>query len=169
MLWTIADNTKNSNILNLWCCNLYIKFQIMYDNQPFFSFLQNCSLSFCSVIFFVVIMNPIQSFCINCDSNVVKITTGPGSGKSHVITSKMINLIHQGVPADKIILFTFTNKAAAVLESRLTTLNEQNLWIGTAHSICCRLLKKYDPKSFVIVDDQHRYISLSNTCPHFHS
>ncbi|HEY3499325.1 MAG TPA: UvrD-helicase domain-containing protein [Polyangiaceae bacterium] len=88
---------------------------------------------------------------------------GAGSGKTRAITYRVANLLatHQ-VPPFRILAVTFTNKAAGEMRERLTTLAGaevvRDLWIGTFHSVCSRLLRRYHPsvgldKNFVIYDD----------------
>ncbi len=79
-----------------------------------------------------------------------------------VITHRVAHLVTaQGVPPWRILAVTFTNKAAAVMRERLTGLlgdQAQDLWVGTFHAICARLLRLYSDacgvrKDFVIYDD----------------
>lgn len=88
---------------------------------------------------------------------------GAGSGKTRVITYRIANLLaNHGVPPYRILAVTFTNKAAAEMKERLVKLGSEelvrDLWVGTFHSICCRLLRRYHgevglERNFVIYDD----------------
>ena len=83
---------------------------------------------------------------------------GPGSGKTRVITHRIAHMIQQGVPAWSILGLTFTNKAADEMKHRLKTLvGDSSLWMGTFHSFCARLLRRYSrlvglPENFTIYD-----------------
>lgn len=90
-------------------------------------------------------LNEHQKEVINSDSPNVLITAGPGSGKSKVIIARTAKLIESGVPPYKICLVTFTNKAANELRERLDKVieNSHMVTVGTFHSVCLILLKKY--------------------------
>jgi DNA helicase-2/ATP-dependent DNA helicase PcrA len=73
------------------------------------------------------------------------ILAGPGSGKTRVITYRVAYLIARGVPAESILLVTFTRRAAREMVSRLETLigpQAAKVWAGTFHHIGNRLLRK---------------------------
>ena len=91
------------------------------------------------------------------------VLAGAGSGKTRTLTYRAAWLIDQGVKADRILLVTFTNKAAAEMVSRVKSLiglkaeDRLPLWGGTFHSLANRLLRIYgkyiDIKSdFTILD-----------------
>ncbi|GHV65040.1 DNA helicase [Bacteroidia bacterium] len=91
------------------------------------------------------------------------VIAGAGSGKTRVLTYRIANLLCKGVPANKILALTFTNKAAAEMKKRISQLvgfeNATNLWMGTFHSIFSRILRYeaeklgYTP-NFTIYDTQ---------------
>lgn len=76
----------------------------------------------------------------------VLILAGAGSGKTKVVTSKIAYLVREkNVSPYNILAITFTNKAANEMKERAENLigGNLNLWIGTFHSICVRVLRKY--------------------------
>ena len=89
------------------------------------------------------------------------VIAGAGSGKTKVLTHKIAYLIgEKNVAPWNILAITFTNKAANEMKERITNLigeMAQNMWIGTFHSICVRILRKNIDKigfnsSFIIFD-----------------
>lgn len=91
---------------------------------------------------------------------------GPGSGKTRVITHRIAHMIQQGVPAWNILGLTFTNKAADEMKQRLKSLvGDAPLWMGTFHSFCARLLRRYArwvglPENFTIYDADDAELAL---------
>jgi DNA helicase-2/ATP-dependent DNA helicase PcrA len=89
------------------------------------------------------------------------IIAGAGSGKTKVLTTRIANLMRQGVDAFNILALTFTNKAAAEMKERVEHLlgnNEaRNLYIGTFHSVFARIMRAEAgrlgyPSNFTIYD-----------------
>ncbi|MDD3303740.1 MAG: DNA helicase PcrA [Clostridia bacterium] len=74
------------------------------------------------------------------------ILAGAGSGKTRTLTYKMAYLLEEGfVKPWEILAITFTNKAAKEMKSRVESLigeNGNDIWLGTFHSICVRILKR---------------------------
>ncbi len=74
------------------------------------------------------------------------ILAGPGSGKTRVITHRIARMVADGVPGQQILALTFTNKAADEMRLRVQRLAPgSQVWIGTFHRFCARLLRKYAP------------------------
>ena len=89
------------------------------------------------------------------------VIAGAGSGKTKVLTHKIAYLMHNvGVKPWNILAITFTNKAANEMKERVEKLVGEvakDMWIGTFHSICVRILRRYIDRigftsSFVIFD-----------------
>jgi DNA helicase-2/ATP-dependent DNA helicase PcrA len=86
------------------------------------------------------------------------ILAGPGSGKTRVVTHRIARMLADGVPGQQILALTFTNKAADEMRLRVQQLAPGNqVWIGTFHRFCARLLRKYAPlvgleENFTIYD-----------------
>jgi len=73
------------------------------------------------------------------------ITAGPGTGKTHTLTHRIARLAPTLKSSEKILAITFTNKAASQMRDRLTALGlrQSQLFIGTFHSFCLKLLRDY--------------------------
>ena len=89
------------------------------------------------------------------------VIAGAGSGKTKVLTHKIAYLIgEKNVKPWEILAITFTNKAANEMKERVEKLVgdiANDMWIGTFHSICVRILRKFIDRigferSFVIFD-----------------
>src|SRR5262245_19794957 len=71
------------------------------------------------------------------------VIAGAGSGKTRTLTYRVAFLMEQGIPPERILLLTFTNKAAREMMLRVTELlghELASLWGGTFHSIGNRIL-----------------------------
>ena len=75
------------------------------------------------------------------------VIAGAGSGKTKVLTHKIAYIIQEKHIAPwNILAITFTNKAANEMKSRVANLIgdiANDMWIGTFHSVCVRMLRKY--------------------------
>ena len=74
------------------------------------------------------------------------VLAGAGSGKTRTITFRVARLLAEGVSPERILLLTFTNKAAREMMARITSLvgtQTHGLWGGTFHSIANRLLREH--------------------------
>lgn len=100
------------------------------------------------------------------------ILAGAGSGKTRVLTHRIAYLIEEKrVFPGNILAITFTNKAANEMKERVADLlggNIDNLWMGTFHSICVRILRRDIDKigfqrSFSIYDRDDQ-ITLMKEC-----
>ena len=74
----------------------------------------------------------------------VLITAGPGTGKTYTLVQRAIYLIEEcGVKPESIFIATFTEKAANELSDRGIVANINEMYIGTFHSLCLRILKEH--------------------------
>jgi DNA helicase-2/ATP-dependent DNA helicase PcrA len=74
------------------------------------------------------------------------VIAGAGSGKTRALTYRVAFLLEQGIPPERILLLTFTNKAAKEMMRRVADLLGQDLpslWGGTFHSIGNRILRHH--------------------------
>ena len=106
-------------------------------------------------------LNPMQRQAAEALQGPVLILAGAGSGKTRTLTYRIANLIDHGVKPWHILALTFTNKAAREMRERVEKLvgeDAQEMWLGTFHSVCVRILRRDIEKlgykrSFTIYDD----------------
>ena len=91
-------------------------------------------------------LNPQQQEAVLATGHPLLILAGAGSGKTRVLIHRVAYLIEaENVPAENILLVTFTNKAANEMKERLAqiTLNQSSAPLAcTFHSFCARLLRQ---------------------------
>ena len=78
----------------------------------------------------------------------ILVVAGAGSGKTKVLTSKIVHLIKEKkIIPNQILAVTFTNKAAKEMQNRVIKMLKSEKsglpWLGTFHSICAKLLRKH--------------------------
>ena len=105
-------------------------------------------------------LNPQQRLAVKNTDNPSLILSGPGSGKTRVITHRIAYLIDElNVSPSDILAVTFTNKAANEMKNRIRKLIKTTpLWMGTFHSICAKILRESGgyigiSPNFTIFDD----------------
>ncbi len=105
-------------------------------------------------------LNRQQEKAVNHIDGPMLVLAGAGSGKTKVLTSRIANLIENGVSPYNILAITFTNKAAKEMKDRVYRLigsSANNIQISTFHSLGLKILKDnysllgYD-RNFTIID-----------------
>ena len=109
-------------------------------------------------------LNPPQAQAVAHTKGPLLVFAGAGSGKTRVITYRIANLVaSERVAPYRILAVTFTNKAAGEMRARLEGLLgaeiAKDLWVGTFHATCAKLLRRFGTtvglkQNFVIYDSQ---------------
>src|ERR1700737_4240770 len=108
------------------------------------------------------LLNDVQRAAVEHTDGPVLIFAGAGSGKTRVLPHRIAYLLEKkNVFPDRILAVTFTNKAAGEMKSRLERMvgtAARDLWVGTFHSMCVRMLRRDGRKigispNFAIMDD----------------
>ena len=114
-------------------------------------------------------LNPAQREAVLHTEGPLLVVAGAGSGKTRVLTHRVVHLIAAvGVQPNEILAITFTNKAAGEMRSRLEDLLPEvarRIWILTFHAACGRIFRREGPRlgyktNFTIYDqaDQVRLV-----------
>ena len=110
-------------------------------------------------------LNEEQREAVESEHKNSLVIAGAGSGKTKVLTHRATHLVeNKEIPEYKIMATTFTNKAANEMKERIkdmTGRNKCDIMMGTFHSICLRLLKKYAKEevvkpNFTIADEKKK-------------
>jgi DNA helicase II / ATP-dependent DNA helicase PcrA len=114
-------------------------------------------------------LNPAQREAVLHTEGPVLVVAGAGSGKTRVLTYRIIHLLRTGgVKPNEILAITFTNKAAGEMKKRLEDMVggvARAMWVMTFHAACGRILRREIPRlgyrsNFTIYDqaDQVRVV-----------
>lgn len=115
-------------------------------------------------------LNPMQKKAVEQIDGPCLVIAGAGSGKTKVLTYKVAYLIEKGVKPWNILAITFTNKAANEMKERVEKLvgvATNEIWLGTFHSVCVRILRKFIDRlgydnSFIIFDTSDQKTLVKN-------
>ena len=102
------------------------------------------------------------------------IVAGAGSGKTKVLTSRIVHIIREKKAyPNQILSVTFTNKAAKEMQNRVSYILKKEAiglsWLGTFHSISAKLLRKHAQavnlhSNFSIIDQNDQVRLIKNIC-----
>ena len=111
-------------------------------------------------------LNIRQREIVLCNDKIINVNAGPGTGKTRLISYKILHYINSSSPNDpeNIVALSFTNSAAQELRTRFSTLetkisldksDQYNLYFGTIHKYCLYIIKEYykEQFDFQIIDD----------------
>src|SRR5512135_3828334 len=116
-------------------------------------------------------LNEQQLAAVTAPPGPALVIAGAGAGKTRTLIYRVAFLLEQGIPAERLLLLTFTNKAAREMMRRVADLLGQelaSLWGGTFHSIGNRILRQQADRlgyqrDFTILDREDAK-HLVNTC-----
>lgn len=106
-------------------------------------------------------LNDAQKEAVLHQRGPLLVVAGAGSGKTHVVTTRISHLIQQGVSPSEILGLTFTNKAAEEMRHRVFSKSQFHVEISTFHSLGAKILRESIdhlgyPNDFTIYDEEDR-------------
>ena len=111
-------------------------------------------------------LNDQQRDAVLCRADIVYVSAGPGTGKTHMLTSKLVDYILSTDEPQRIVALSYTNTAARQIGERFekklleTGINcKYAFFNGTIHSFCYRMLRSYhsavsNPFEYTILDEE---------------
>ena len=107
-------------------------------------------------------LNPQQYAAVTAPPGPALVIAGAGVGKTRALTYRVAFLVEQGIPPERILLLTFTNKAASEMMRRVSDLlgaPQPNLLGGTFHSVGAKILRRHADhlgfdRNFTILDSE---------------
>lgn len=105
------------------------------------------------------LLNLQQQLAVTHIEGPLLVLAGAGSGKTRIVTYRIVHLLQSGIAPSSILALTFTNKAAGEMRERVLKMTSANVLICTFHSLGVRILKEclhlmgYKP-GFTIYDEE---------------
>ena len=119
---------------------------------------------------FVQVLNPEQCAAATAPDGPLLVLAAAGTGKTRTLVHRVAYLVEKGVSPERILLLTFTNRAAREMLDRAGRLvpSVGGIWSGTFHHVCARFLRRYGSflgyrPGFAILDEDDQK-KLMNEC-----
>ena len=118
-------------------------------------------------------LNIQQRDAVKNTDGALLVLAGAGSGKTQVLTFKILHLLVKKLAfPNQILAVTFTNKAALEMKSRVTNLLNypiDSMWLGTFHSLSAKILRQHAEivnlkSNFVIIDSDDQLKLIKQIC-----
>ena len=125
------------------CLRCYLIVHRRFFSPPLFCYL-------CNMQDYLEQLNEQQRQAVTYCDGPQLVIAGAGSGKTRVLTYKIVHLLAHGYEPWRILALTFTNKAAREMRQRIQSLvgekTASRLWMGTFHSIFARILRTHSDR-----------------------
>lgn len=104
-------------------------------------------------------LNPEQQIAVEHTEGPMLVLAGAGSGKTRIVTHRILHLLEIGTPASEILAVTFTNKAAEEMRQRIMQMAKLQILTCTFHSLCAKILRESIQylgytNHFIILDEE---------------
>ena len=118
-------------------------------------------------------LNESQREAVEIISGATLVLAGAGSGKTRVLTYKLLHLLIKKIlKPSQILAVTFTNKAASEMKSRVSKMLNfpiDRMWLGTFHSLSLKILRQHYEKvglkqNFIIIDTDDQIKLIKKIC-----
>lgn len=114
------------------------------------------------------LLNEEQTLAVHHIEGPLLVLAGAGSGKTRIVTHRIVHLLNIGVPAVEILALTFTNKAADEMRYRIKQISNQFVLTCTFHSLAAKILRESIHEigfnSHFTIYDEDDSLSLIRTC-----
>ena len=110
-------------------------------------------------------LNDEQKDAVLCDDQIIYVSAGPGTGKTHLLINKLLHYISVSSKPERIVALSYTNTAANELGEKFRratfecgTTKAYEFYNGTLHAFCFKMIKSYYTTigkefNFIIIDD----------------
>ena len=141
----------------------------LYTDDAWSAIVRNGRVDTKGVEDYLAKLSDTQRHAATVSAKVIRVIAGPGSGKTRVLISRVATLLSQYTSPDRLLLLTFTNKAANEMRDRLETLFPRGalldkIWSGTFHSTAAKMLRREMERlkdgrtsTFRIIDEDESY------------
>ena len=94
---------------------------------------------------FARVLNPEQCEAATAPDGPMLVLAAAGTGKTRTLVHRVAYLVEKGVPPERMLLVTFTNRAAKEMLERAGRLVPEaaGIWNGTFHHVCARFLRRH--------------------------
>lgn len=110
-------------------------------------------------------LNDEQKDAVLCDAQIIYVSAGPGTGKTHLLINKLLHYINSSTATERIVALSYTNTAANELGEKFRratfetgTTKPYEFFKGTLHAFCFKMMKSYYSAlgkefNYIIIDD----------------
>ena len=119
------------------------------------------------------LLNNQQRIAVENNEGALLVLAGAGSGKTRVLTYKILHLLVEKLAfPNQILAVTFTNKAALEMKKRVSSLLNypiEKMWLGTFHSLSAKILRSHSEivglkSNFIIIDSDDQVKLIKQIC-----
>ncbi|MDO5537424.1 MAG: UvrD-helicase domain-containing protein, partial [Desulfovibrionaceae bacterium] len=101
-----------------------------------------------------------QQAACDHEGSALIVIAGPGSGKTRLLTERLVRLLEKGVPPSSILALTFSRRAAGEMEERVRLRRTEGElpFCGTFHALAWKLFRRENPRAVLLTEQQSRLL-----------